>query len=520
MVIQGATAYVADGANGLLLLDVSDPANITQISRFVSTPTGDSQSIAIAGTKAYLANGTKGLHVLNIEDPAAIAELGSFTTSGNATSVAIRDTTAFVTDASEGLRVLDISDPSLITEQGFFDTTGSANSVSIQGVIAYVADGTAGLRALDVSDPTAITELDSFSTSDQANFVLAYSDRVYVADGTAGVRILDDGRSESSPIDFNIDATTESTDTITFLSPHGLRNGEPIRLSINQTNDLQTNLVADTTYFAHVVSSTEIKLSSSRLDATDRPALNAPAVTIDIQLISLNPGSGVTSISATLGAETLRTTAYDPTFIAFVDGTKTSGLSLVTGSNDEIQRADSIAWHEEGFIPGKTVHLRHIRDETYEIVKKRHIVEEAGSGEFYEFIANVTSANIIWDDEDPTDINRWRNLGQLETPQVSDLTAAGATIYLSDSANFTIDASVLMLKDADLSSVDFATLEVQLLDAEAQEVHDNYGSNSYDSAFVDTISDGEINRRIEDRQVPIETLGRLLSSGLVTEIYP
>ncbi|HBV62832.1 MAG TPA: hypothetical protein DEF45_07395, partial [Rhodopirellula sp.] len=518
--IQGMTAYVADGSNGLLVLDVTDPAAITQYSRFVAAPAGDAQFIEINDNTAYLADGTEGLRVLDITDPAAITEDGFFDTNGNANSVAIRGTTAYVTDEVAGLRVLDITDPAAITEQGFFDTTGNAKSVAIQGSTAYVADDTAGLRALDVSDPQAITELDFFSTSDKANFVLVYGDHAYVADGTAGIRVLDNGRRESAPIAFNIDATTESTDTITFASPHGLRSGEPIRLSINQTNNLQTNLVSDTTYFAHVVSTNEIKLSASRLDAIDRAALNAPAVTIDIELISLNPGSGITSISAALSAETLRTTAHDPTFIAFVDGTKTSAVSLVTGSNDEIQRADSIAWHEKGFIPGKTVHLRHIRDETYEIVKKRHIVEEAGSGEFYEFIANVTSANIIWDNEDPTDINRWRNLGQLETPQVSDLTAAGATIYLSDSANFTIDASVLMLKDADLSSVDFATLEVQLLDAEAQEVHDTYGSNSYDSAFVDTISDGEINRRIENRQVPIEKLGRLLSSGLVTRIYP
>ncbi|MGB0600370.1 MAG: hypothetical protein ACPGLY_27145, partial [Rubripirellula sp.] len=264
-------------------------------------------------------------------------------------------------------------------------------------------------------------------------------------------------------------------------------------------------------------------MSSSRLDATDRPALNAPAVTIDIQLISPNPGSGVTSISATLGAETLRTTAYDPTFIAFVDGTKTSGLSLVTGSNDQIRRTDSIAWHEEGFTPGKTVHLRHSSDETYEIVKKRHLVEDAGSGEFYEFIADITDitfAEISWENEERTDINRWRNLGVLEKPQVSELKSDGATIHRGDDVSFKIGTSVLALKDADLSGVNFAMLEVALLDAQAQEIHDEYGDSSYDSAFVYAISEDEINRRIEDRQVPIETLGRLLSSGLVTEIYP
>ncbi|MEZ6121774.1 MAG: hypothetical protein R3C49_01210 [Planctomycetaceae bacterium] len=101
----------------------------------------------IGGT-AYVAD-YSGLRVLDVSDPANITELGFFDTPGFALSVQVIGGTAYVADLASGLRVLDVGAPASITELGFFDTPGFAYDVQVIDSTAYVADGSEGLRVLD-----------------------------------------------------------------------------------------------------------------------------------------------------------------------------------------------------------------------------------------------------------------------------------------------------------------------------------------------------------------------------------
>ena len=182
--VNGSTAYVADGAAGLRVLDVNDPVAVTELGAF---DTIDAQSVTIDGTTAYVADGAAGVRVLDVSDPAAITELGAFDTT-DAQSVTLDGTTVYVSDGAGGVRVLDVSDPVAVTELGVFDTT-DAQSVTLDGTTAYVADGADGVRVLDVSNPAAITQLGIFETTD-AQSVILDGTTAYVADGVEGLLVL------------------------------------------------------------------------------------------------------------------------------------------------------------------------------------------------------------------------------------------------------------------------------------------------------------------------------------------
>ena len=189
--VDGTTAYVADGAGGLLILDISNPAAIVELG---SLATSDARSVTVEGSRLYVADGVGGVLVLDVTNPAAIVELGSFATS-DAHSITVNGSTAYVADGLAGLRVLDITDLSAIVEVGGFDTMGNVQSVvlSTDGNTAYVADGAGGLRILDVSDPATISQLGFYDTTGDAQSVVLSTDgnTAYVADGAGGLRILD-----------------------------------------------------------------------------------------------------------------------------------------------------------------------------------------------------------------------------------------------------------------------------------------------------------------------------------------
>ncbi|OGS19110.1 MAG: hypothetical protein A2219_01555 [Elusimicrobia bacterium RIFOXYA2_FULL_50_26] len=85
MHIVGNYAYVADAFNGLVIIDVSDPANPAEAG-FLDTPEYAYDVYAI-GCYAYVADRDSGLRVINISNPASPVESGYYDDVGYAYSV-------------------------------------------------------------------------------------------------------------------------------------------------------------------------------------------------------------------------------------------------------------------------------------------------------------------------------------------------------------------------------------------------------------------------------------------------
>jgi hypothetical protein len=187
--VVGSYACIADDYGGLRVVDVSDPARLTQVG-FYDTP-GQARDVALVGTYAYVADGTSGLRVVDVSDPAHPSEVGFYSTQGTASGVAVAGTYAYVADHRSGLRVVDVSDPAHPIEVGFHDTPGQALDVALAGGYAYVADEDGGLRVVDVSDPAHPSEVGFYARLGwRAYGVAVEGPYAYVA-FEAGLQVVD-----------------------------------------------------------------------------------------------------------------------------------------------------------------------------------------------------------------------------------------------------------------------------------------------------------------------------------------
>ncbi|MCP4745677.1 MAG: hypothetical protein GY874_05975 [Desulfobacteraceae bacterium] len=67
-------AYIADGFNGLQVIDISDQTNPTIVG---SVDTSDQATgVTVSGDYAYVADGDRGLQIIDIRDPTNPAIVG------------------------------------------------------------------------------------------------------------------------------------------------------------------------------------------------------------------------------------------------------------------------------------------------------------------------------------------------------------------------------------------------------------------------------------------------------------
>jgi len=189
--IRGETAYLVVGTKGLLLVDVTDPAQPREIGSHSTR--GYAQAIAVSGDYAYVANRGEGLTILDVSDPTRPFEVGSIDTQGSAQDVIANGRTAYVADQRGGLQIVDVSRPEAPRLLATFETQGYAEAIDYRGGVVFVAAGDAGLELVNVSDPSAPYAISSLDLRGDASDLAVSDGIVYVAGGFRGIRIVDIG---------------------------------------------------------------------------------------------------------------------------------------------------------------------------------------------------------------------------------------------------------------------------------------------------------------------------------------
>lgn len=111
---DGAIAVVthegsSDGLNGITLLDLTDPASPTVITRFTTSLTGGVHNVWIEGDYVYAATDGSGLQIIDVTTPATPAVVAAFFAgSSSVHDVYVRDGLAFVSYWNAGLIILDV----------------------------------------------------------------------------------------------------------------------------------------------------------------------------------------------------------------------------------------------------------------------------------------------------------------------------------------------------------------------------------------------------------------------------
>ncbi|RLE24186.1 MAG: hypothetical protein DRJ65_10440 [Acidobacteria bacterium] len=166
VVVDSGYAYISQGGDGLRILDVSDPGDISNVSVFGVG--GSGEDVGILGDHAYVASGWGGLQVVNVATPETPSSTASVTGEGSYIDVFKNGALAFVADASSGLKIIDVSSPADTTLVGSLDTPGNARSVWVSGDHAFIADENQGLQVIDVSTPASPTPAGDAPTSTDA----------------------------------------------------------------------------------------------------------------------------------------------------------------------------------------------------------------------------------------------------------------------------------------------------------------------------------------------------------------
>ena len=146
-----------------------DADGVTEVENTIAT-TGTAESVTLSadGDTAYVADGAGGLQIIDISDPAFPTT--NVPTAGSAVSVTLSadGDTAYVADGAGGLQIIDISDPAFPTTN--VPTAGTAVSVvlSTDGNTAYVADSDVVVcRLLTSLDPALPSYNDCCHTQEQ-----------------------------------------------------------------------------------------------------------------------------------------------------------------------------------------------------------------------------------------------------------------------------------------------------------------------------------------------------------------
>ena len=148
--VDGEHAYLGAMEDGIIVLNVSDPANIQFVSRYQPDPTWpgiagyppNGRGMAIAGDVLYLAFDAGALRSIDISDPASLMEIGRYLnpshpilTNPAYNNVVVNGDRAYCTIDYCGLEVVDISDPANMVQ------TAWLNPWSCIGLSWFGSDG-------------------------------------------------------------------------------------------------------------------------------------------------------------------------------------------------------------------------------------------------------------------------------------------------------------------------------------------------------------------------------------------
>jgi hypothetical protein len=109
--------------------------------------------VAVQGQYAYVALGEGGLVIVDVSDPANPVRVGGVDTSGSAYGVTVSGNYAYVADGDAGLQMIDVSNPANPLRVGGYDTGWLAEGLAVVGNIIYVANGEQGLLMLELMRP-------------------------------------------------------------------------------------------------------------------------------------------------------------------------------------------------------------------------------------------------------------------------------------------------------------------------------------------------------------------------------
>ncbi len=181
--VWGSRAYATHTNAGLIMLDLADPTNPTQIA---AIPLPNPSAVAVLGDDVYVGDPTGLFHI----DAATASVAGSIPGPGGRAvgAVALANGLVYYTDNDNGDTCdacgLHIIDPELSVEQGALALGEDPRGLAVEGDYAFVADGLGGLVVVDVGNALAPAIVNQAPVDGWASGISISDGRVFVAHGS------------------------------------------------------------------------------------------------------------------------------------------------------------------------------------------------------------------------------------------------------------------------------------------------------------------------------------------------
>ena len=208
----------SDRRNGIVVLDLSEPAHPSIISEYKRTVPGGVHNVWIEGDLVYAVhNGTRDIHIIDISDPAAPDEVGRWglppSDNKSLHDVIVQDGYAYLSYWDDGAVTLDVgagthggtpTEPAFVSRYKY--PAGNTHTAWRAGRYLFVGDeifpddwnadapieARGYIHVLDMEDPENPVEVARYEVPEAgAHNIWVEGDRLYVGYYQAGLRVVD-----------------------------------------------------------------------------------------------------------------------------------------------------------------------------------------------------------------------------------------------------------------------------------------------------------------------------------------
>ena len=208
----------SDRRNGIVILDLSEPAHPTIVSEYKRTVPGGVHNVWIEGDLVYsVHNGTSDIHIIDISDPANPDEVGRWgmpeSDHKSLHDVIVQDGYAYLSYWDDGVVMLDVgagthggtpTEPTLVSRYKY--PVGNTHTAWRAGRYLFVGDeifpqqwnadapieARGYIHVLDMQDPDKPVEVARYEVPEAgAHNIWVEGDRMYVGYYQAGLRVVD-----------------------------------------------------------------------------------------------------------------------------------------------------------------------------------------------------------------------------------------------------------------------------------------------------------------------------------------
>jgi len=186
-IVSDEIGYVADGANGMLILNISNINDRTLLGKFETE--GSADNIIVMNDRIYLTV-ENFLYLIDSSDLSNPERINKYNTSGKISDIAVKNEIVYLVDIEQGLTILDTSGDKL-SEIGDFKVNNSKfQSIIIKNEVAYITSRNQGFFILNISQPNDVQVLSQCDLNGSLNSIFINGTVAFISAEDQGFHLV------------------------------------------------------------------------------------------------------------------------------------------------------------------------------------------------------------------------------------------------------------------------------------------------------------------------------------------